>query len=343
MRVAFFGNDSFSARVLQRACRDTAHEWHVFHAPRTRRVYSGMQSVASLTELPARSLTGWSLPGPFDVGVVASFGYFVPARIVSAFPRGMLNVHPSLLPQYRGPAPIHRAILEGSTSALGVSVIDVHPRQIDAGDVWAEQALDGNKIARLDYCSARDALADLGGEMVADILRSSESLAAFANSRRPQCGEPTHAPKVTAQDGALSATKMSACEIDARWRALSYGHALKLTTLSGKAVQILDMSKVEVTATEPSPIYQATEDNFASAHLLCGQQSMNSAQFDSLAASCLPGAVFYDRRTPALWVMCGDRAWVGVISARICGTSQRRSPGELFSALSLANFASAFL
>ena len=47
----------------------------------------------------------------FDIGVIASFGKMVPDRIIDAFPQGMLVMHPSLLPKYRGACPIQHAIL----------------------------------------------------------------------------------------------------------------------------------------------------------------------------------------------------------------------------------------
>ena len=51
------------------------------------------------------------IDGNFDIGVIASFGKMVPDRIIDAFPSGMLVMHPSLLPKYRGACPIQHAIL----------------------------------------------------------------------------------------------------------------------------------------------------------------------------------------------------------------------------------------
>ena len=62
------------------------------------------------------SLREWNPPktiqeGKYDLCVVASFGYFIPPHVLSCFRDGGLNMHPSLLPKYRGPAPIHHTIL----------------------------------------------------------------------------------------------------------------------------------------------------------------------------------------------------------------------------------------
>ena len=77
---------------------------------------------------------GLSLPRGFDVGVVVSFGYFLPLRLIQSFPMGMINLHPSLLPEYRGASPIQHALLHND-AITGVSVIDLHPTTMDAGDI----------------------------------------------------------------------------------------------------------------------------------------------------------------------------------------------------------------
>lgn len=62
------------------------------------------------------SLKEWQPPESilskqYDLAVVASFGYFIPPHVIQCFKDGGINMHPSLLPKYRGPAPIHHALL----------------------------------------------------------------------------------------------------------------------------------------------------------------------------------------------------------------------------------------
>lgn len=71
-------------------------------------------------------------PLGFDLAVVASFGYFLPPKLLDSFARGAVNVHPSILPRYRGAAPIHHAILNGDDST-GVSIIDLDRKNFDEG------------------------------------------------------------------------------------------------------------------------------------------------------------------------------------------------------------------
>jgi methionyl-tRNA formyltransferase len=62
-----------------------------------------------------------------DVGVVADFGLIIPEDLINVFPNGILNVHRSLLPKYRGPTPVQTAILNGDeVSGLSIIKIDEH-------------------------------------------------------------------------------------------------------------------------------------------------------------------------------------------------------------------------
>lgn len=93
------------------------------------------------------SLNNWNVPTDktYDLGVVVSFGYFIPPHIISSFKYGAVNVHPSLLPKYRGAAPIQHAILYGDKET-GVSVQELDDREFDAGRILTQQ-----KVVRTDH------------------------------------------------------------------------------------------------------------------------------------------------------------------------------------------------
>ena len=74
------------------------------------------------------------------MGVVVSSGHFIPASLIAAFPKGAINLHPSLLPLYRGAAPIQTALLRGDRET-GVSVIEVDPHRWDAGAVLTQRRI----------------------------------------------------------------------------------------------------------------------------------------------------------------------------------------------------------
>ena len=78
-------------------------------------------------------------------GVLASFGVLIPGRVLDLFePEGILNVHPSLLPDLRGPSPIETAILRGDTE-FGVSVMKLVPK-MDAGPIYFQEKIPFDKF-----------------------------------------------------------------------------------------------------------------------------------------------------------------------------------------------------
>lgn len=72
-----------------------------------------------------------------DAGVLVAYGKIIPQRIIDIFPHGIINIHPSLLPKYRGPTPIEAAILNGD-DITGVSIMQLSA-EMDAGPVYAQQ------------------------------------------------------------------------------------------------------------------------------------------------------------------------------------------------------------
>lgn len=72
-----------------------------------------------------------------DLGVLASYGEFIPQQIIDVFPLGILNIHPSLLPEFKGPSPIQSTILSGITKT-GVSVILLDD-EIDHGPIVTQK------------------------------------------------------------------------------------------------------------------------------------------------------------------------------------------------------------
>lgn len=70
-------------------------------------------------------------------GVLADFGLIIPKEILNAFPKGIINIHPSLLPKYRGPTPVQTAILNGE-KITGVSIIKLD-EEIDHGPILGQE------------------------------------------------------------------------------------------------------------------------------------------------------------------------------------------------------------
>jgi len=132
-----------------------------------------------------------------DLGVVAAYGKILPAPLL-AIPRlGLINVHASLLPRWRGASPIHRAVMAGDPET-GVSIMRV-VQALDAGPVFAE----AHRRVGMDETSdevERD-LAELGARLILPVI---DGLAAGTARETPQDERlATYAPRLTREDGLI--------------------------------------------------------------------------------------------------------------------------------------------
>jgi methionyl-tRNA formyltransferase len=101
-----------------------------------------------------------------DIAVVAAYGLILPKAILDAPKLGCLNIHGSLLPHWRGAAPIHRAIMAGNKQT-GVAIIQMS-EELDEGDVFAMQSL---PLTLNDTTgNIHDRLADMGADLLNDVI-----------------------------------------------------------------------------------------------------------------------------------------------------------------------------
>ena len=96
------------------------------------------------------------------VGVLVSFGRIIPQEIIDLFTPAIVNVHPSLLPKYRGPSPIESAILNGDTKT-GVSLMKLS-KEMDAGDIYSQEEI---KLSKTETASE---LYEICGKIGAEML-----------------------------------------------------------------------------------------------------------------------------------------------------------------------------
>ncbi|KAJ9471145.1 Methionyl-tRNA formyltransferase [Diplonema papillatum] len=149
-----------------------------------------------------KSLRTWDIEdGRWDVGVVVSFRYFLPARLIKKFRLGVINVHPSLLPKYRGSSPL-QAALRNNDEEGGVCVIKIEPDDIlDGGDIVSEQSIPLQW--NTSYRAYHDEASRLGADMVFTVLDQFEARwqAARPQPRKvPRAEDPTFAPLITRND-----------------------------------------------------------------------------------------------------------------------------------------------
>jgi methionyl-tRNA formyltransferase len=183
---------------------------------------SAVQAAAEALELPLRTPPRLRDPADQeafaalapDLAVVAAYGLILPEPVLAAPRLGCINLHASLLPRWRGAAPIQRALMAGD-SEIGVMIFQMEP-SLDTGPVLATARvpITGQSTA----AGLHDSLAEVAAGMVVDVV---EDLAAGRAQPVPQPDEGvTYATKVGKADGRLDWSR-SAEELERQLRALN--------------------------------------------------------------------------------------------------------------------------
>lgn len=158
-------------------------------------------------------------------GILAAYGRIIPQNIIDIFPHGIINIHPSLLPAYRGPTPIEAPILNGDTKS-GVSIMNLAAK-MDAGAIYAQREFTIEPTdTKFDlYHKASVLSAALLFETLPHILDSSLTPTPQDDATATYCS------LLTKSDGLLDPQKMTATEADRRVRAFLGYPKTRLYTL----------------------------------------------------------------------------------------------------------------
>jgi methionyl-tRNA formyltransferase len=165
-----------------------------------------------------------------DMLVVVAFGMLLPPEVLSIPPRGCINIHPSLLPRWRGAAPIQRALLAGDAET-GVTIMQMD-EGLDSGPLLSQRRLP----VRPDHTAGmlHDELATLGAEALLEAL---EGLSAGTLAPRPQSPTGvTYAEKITKAEARID-WRSDARKIDRQVRAFNPWPVAE-TTLDGEPLRI---------------------------------------------------------------------------------------------------------
>jgi methionyl-tRNA formyltransferase len=166
-----------------------------------------------------------------EILVSFAYGRIFGPKFLALFPKGGVNVHPSLLPRFRGPAPIPSAILaRDSSTAITVQRIAL---EMDSGDIL------GQLVLPLSGTETAEDLAEVAAIMGADLL--SQVLEEIAEGRerpRPQAGEPVYCSMLRKEDGLIDWTA-PLLDIDAKIRAF-YPWPGAFTYFRGMRLNVLE-------------------------------------------------------------------------------------------------------
>lgn len=282
--IIFFGTDEFSATSLRELIAKGFTIGAVITKPDSQRGRGRTLTQPIVKQIAeANNIPVWQPMSTQDIahhvktvenpiGVLVSYGKIIPQSVIDLFEPGIVNIHPSLLPKYRGPSPIESAILHGDTET-GVTIMQL-TKKMDAGPIYSQIT-----VPLLDVETAPDLetqLAELGAQELGLILPAiingtvtptpqDESIASYCQL-------------LTKDDSLLDASKLSAEQAERRVRAYIAFPKTKVT-IEGHSIVV---TKAHATNTHNSPLdIECNDGRFLSIDELIGPsgRSMSAKAF----------------------------------------------------------------
>ncbi len=265
MRVLFMGTPDFAVPSLRRLVEDGHEICGVFtqpDKPKNRghklmptpvKEYAVTNNLTVYQPVTLRNAEGLELVRSLEPELiaVAAYGKLLPEDILNVPPLGSINVHSSLLPKYRGAAPINWALLNGEAET-GVT-IQYMAVELDAGDILLQKSTPIGELEDAQALTAR--LAELGAEALSEAVKA---LADGTASRTPQDhARHTYAPKLGRELSAVNWTR-SAHEIHCQVRGLIPWPCAVTDVINGEEMKLYGVLETgEKTAARPGAVTAA--------------------------------------------------------------------------------------
>jgi methionyl-tRNA formyltransferase len=229
--IVFLGTPVAAATVLERLLNEGFPIVHVVTQPDAKRGRGSAMSPSPVKEVAlARGLSvshdlEWITDNASEnlLGVVVAFGRLIPVSVLKLVP--MINIHFSLLPRWRGAAPVERAIMAGDEKT-GVCIMDIEAT-LDTGAVYAMQEVVISPTSTTLSLTAE--LADAGAELLVRTLRTG------LGTPVPQSGDVTHAAKISRDELKIDWSR-TAEEIRRQVRAVR-----AFTEIDGQRLRVLEV------------------------------------------------------------------------------------------------------
>lgn len=288
-KIIFYGTDQISEASLKALNTNQISNDDV-------KVVQSLEVVCIQSDCPVRryatlnnlTIHTWPFDVPlnlYDIGIVVSFGHMIPSSSIQACKFGMINAHPSLLPRWRGAAPIFHTILSGDKKT-GVTITQVSPNKFDVGGILMQE-----EYLVPEHYTTKLLIKDLS-KLAADlVLKTLRNLPYYIESSHPQLSEgKTLARKIKPEKCCIDWVKDSSICIDRKFRAFD-GFFDFFTTWKGiLKVHILDIA---------SP-----------------QEIKDAKVSDLVEEPVSPGFCYFHKRRKIIFVKCQD-GWTGIKSLRI--------------------------
>lgn len=169
--------------------------------------------------------------GEKPIGVLVSYGKIIPQSVINLFEPGIINLHPSILPKYRGPSPIESAILNGDTET-GISIMQLSA-EMDAGPIYKQVVFNLNDTETATELEEK--LAALGAQELVTILPS-----IITGKLQPVAQDDslaTYCKLLHKEDGILNPKLLSSTQAERQIRAFAF-YPKTRTTIAGHTVII---------------------------------------------------------------------------------------------------------
>jgi methionyl-tRNA formyltransferase len=255
-KIVFFGTEDFSLTILKGLVEAGYNVVAVVTKPDTKRGRKQILTPPSV-KLYAQSqgINVWQPLKLSDIaddvktlgdvaGVLVSYGKIIPGSIISLFNPGIINVHPSLLPLYRGPSPIESAITNGDNQT-GVTIMNLEPR-MDAGPIYSQVTyqLSGSEAKPELY----QTLANIGTKQ---LLSSLPSILDGSLEPKTQDDESaTYCSILTKDDSLIQPNLITAAEAERRIRAF-LGYPKSKVQILGKEIVV---TKAHIASESKTPL-----------------------------------------------------------------------------------------
>lgn len=303
MRIVFMGSGSFACPVLRSLLDHSKHQVVAVIAQPDRPAGRHLQTKACPVKALAHQrglvpLTPNNASSPEfvadlaklapDIIVVTDYGQFLKPNLLAVPALGAINIHPSLLPKYRGAAPIHWAIANGETET-GVTVLYV-TEKMDAGDIILQE-----RVPILDDATTQTLeplLAEVGANL---LLRALDDIQHGRAQPTPQDERlATYAPKLKKEDGRID-WNMTAASIANRIRAFQPWPSTfcEAPAGSGRMMKVLK-AKIESASGPPGVVIDVKDSGPL---IACGSGSLRLLEVQPEGKKAMSGSAF----------LCGHR------------------------------------
>ena len=292
LRLAFMGTPEFAVPIL-RALIDAGHDMIAVYTQPPRPAGRGYRAQPSPVQRAAEA-AGIPVRAPakldqaeqanfralaLDAAVVAAYGLILPKPVLEAPRLGSLNVHASLLPRWRGAAPIQRAILAGDRET-GVTIMQMD-EGLDTGPMLLAERVDIKP--ETTATTLHDQLAAVGARL---IVRTLGGLADGTLAARPQPAEGiTYAKKLAREEGRIDWSQPAA-DLERRVRALNPAPGVWFER-GGERIKVLAATVVEDrTAASPGTVLDADLT------VACGSAALRLTRLQRAGRAAVDAAAF---------------------------------------------------